>query len=76
MITRHHCKCQGLGHIPSDCPNRKVISLTEWESVKEEDKEEEEEETESPEEEETGADEGKMLVLRQALSTQTSEKDE
>jgi len=35
-----------------------------------------EEEEESPEEEVAGADEGKMLVLQRALSTQKSEKDE
>ena len=80
MSTRRCFKCQGLGHIASDCPNRKVITLAEWESVKEEEKDEEEEEAvaeeeENPEEEVTGADEGEMLVLRRALSTQRSEKD-
>ena len=81
MSTRCCFKCQGLGHLASDCPNRKVISLGEWESVKQEEKKEEDEETveeeeESLEEEVTGVDEGEMLVLRWALSTQKSEKDE
>jgi len=35
-----------------------------------------EEEEENLEEEVTGADEGEILVLRRALSTQKSEKDE
>jgi len=37
-------KCQGLGHIVTDCPNRKVITLAEWEAVKEGDLEDEKEE--------------------------------
>jgi len=58
-----------LGHTAFDCPNRKVITLAEWQSVKEEEKEEEEEEAvegeeEDLEEEVTGADEAEMLVLR------------
>ena len=69
MSTRHCFKCQGLGHTAFDCPNRKVITLAEWQSVKEEEKEEEEEEAvegeeEDLEEEVTGADEAEMLVLR------------
>jgi len=73
MSTWRYFKFQGLGHIPSDCPNRKVISLAECESLKKEKEEEEdeavEEEEESPEEEVTRVDEGEMLVLRRALST-------
>ena len=80
MNTRRCFKCQGFGHIASNCLKQKVISLAEWESSNGEEKEEEEEETvedeeESPEEEVTGADEGNMLVLWQALRTQKSEKD-
>jgi len=37
-------KCQGLGHVATNCPNRKVIILVEWEAVKEEEKEVEPEE--------------------------------
>ena len=49
--------------------------------MKEEENEGEEEqdvekEEESPKEEVTGANEGEMLVLRRALNTQKSEKDE
>jgi len=29
-------KCQGFGQLPSDCVNRKVITLAEWTSTKEE----------------------------------------
>jgi len=46
-------KCQGLGHVAADCPNRRVITLAEWDAVKEEVVEEETEESvEIPEEEE------------------------
>ena len=42
----------GLGHIATDCPNRKVITLAEWEAVKEEEKDvESQEELEGDEEE-------------------------
>ena len=30
-------KCQGLGHIDSECPNKKVIALIEEDEAKEED---------------------------------------
>jgi len=41
-MSNHRCfKCQGLGHIASECPNRKVIALAEWAAVKEDFEEEE-----------------------------------
>ena len=33
-------KCQGLGRITSECPNRRIISLAEWKANKEEEEEE------------------------------------
>ena len=51
MSARRCFKCQGLGHIASDCPNRKVITLAEWETMKEEEKEDVEEESVEEEEE-------------------------
>jgi len=74
MNPRRCFKCQGLGHIATDCPNRWVITLAEWDAVKEEVAEEEKEESvEATEEEEeeiiAEADEGEMLVLRRALSS-------
>jgi len=57
-----------LGRIDSDWQNRKVITLAEWEYIKEDDEKEGREESmedeESPKEEVTRADEGEMLVLR------------
>ena len=58
-----------------------MITLAEWDAVKEEVVEEEKEESiEIPEEEEeeviAEADEGEMLVLRRALSSQKGEQDE
>ena len=74
-------KCQGLGHIAAECPNRRVITLAKWEAVKEESAEEEKEEfDEGLEEEEeefiAGANEGEMLVLRRALSSQKGDQEE
>ena len=81
MSNRRCFKCQGLGHIASDCPNRKVITLAEWTNVKEvfEEEHEEEEEPESEEaqeEVEEEADDGEMLVLRRVLNGQKNTKDE
>jgi len=44
MSARRCFKCQGLGHIALDFPNRKVITLVEWDSVSEDEEEEENEE--------------------------------
>ena len=53
MNSRRCYKCQGLAHIATDCPNQKVITLVEWDAVKDELAEEEkEEDVESQEEEE------------------------
>jgi len=81
MNPRRCLKCQGLGHIAVVCPNRTVITLAEWDAVKEEVAEEEKEESvEATEEGEeqiiAKADEGKMLVLRSALSSQKREQEE
>jgi len=72
-------KCQGLGHIASECPNRRIISLAEWETNKEEEEEEDrvlclmEEDQEEVVEE---ADDGKLLVIRRALSGLKDDKEE
>jgi len=81
MNPRRCFKCQGLGHVATDCPNRRVITLAEWDAVKEEVAEEEKEESiEILEEEEeeiiAEADEGEMLVLRRTLSTQKGDQEE
>jgi len=60
-----------VGSHSFDCPNRKVITLAKQNSVRDEDEEEEkgknlEEEEESPGEGVIEADDGEMLVLRQA----------
>jgi len=66
-------KCQGFGHIASDCPNRKVLTLVEYQAPKEAEIGEEvsekeihlmEYEDECVEE----SDEGEVLLLRRALS--------
>jgi len=76
---RRSFKCQGLGHIASECPNKRIISLAEWEENKEENEEEDhgltmmEEDQEEVVEE---ADEGELLVLRRAMSGLKGEKEE
>jgi len=69
MSARRCFKCQGLGHIATSCPNHKVITLVEWETVKEEEKEPElEAELEGDEEESQDEylavpGEGEMLIF-------------
>jgi len=53
MSNRRCFKRQGLGHIASECPNRKVITLTEWAAVKEDFEDEEKACESEPELEET-----------------------
>ena len=65
-------KCQGLGHIASECPNRRIVSLAEWEANKEEEEEEDRllcvKEEILEEEVVEEADEGELLVIRRTLS--------
>jgi len=66
-------RCQGLGHIASECPNKRVVTLTEYQASFEELEEEEEDEREvllgeNIEEVEEGPDEGEMLMLRSVMS--------
>jgi hypothetical protein len=69
--SRKCFKCHGFGHIASDCPNRKIISLVEEEL---EDNAEEQVEEES-EEELTYADQGESLVIRRLLRSTYAEDD-
>ena len=78
MSNRRCFKCQGLGHIASECPNRRIISLAEWDTSREEEEEEEKELYLMEEQEEVveEADEGELLVLRRALSSQKGALEE
>jgi len=68
--TRRCFRCQGLGHIASECPNKRVVTLAEYQASFEEEMEEEKELylNETLEEVEEGPDEGELLVVRRALS--------
>ena len=74
MDAKRCFRCQGLGHIASECPNRRVVTLAEYQAaceVMEEGEEEGSKEmflTKDMEEYEEGLDEGEMLVVRRALS--------
>jgi len=62
-----------LGHIASECPNKRVVTLAKYQASFEELEEEEEEEKEvylgdQMEEVEEGPGECEMLVIRRALS--------
>jgi hypothetical protein len=65
-------KCQGFGHISSNCPNRKMISLVEEDL---EDDVEDEPVDEGSEEEWTYADQGESLVIRRILKSTYIEQD-
>jgi len=75
-------KCQGLGDIAQEFANKKVITMAEWATVKEEFEEEEMTCESEPELEETQdevseeADEGEFLVLRRVPSNQRGVQDE
>ena len=80
---RRRCyRCQGFGHIASDCPNKRVITLIEYRGLEEEERMEEENEKElhlAMDEEEyvEEADDGELLVIRRTLSGQRgSSQDE
>jgi len=70
------CKCQGRGHIASQCPNRNIMIMFpngEIESEDEVDKNEDEVEHPSENEEEVEfAVEGEMLVVKRSLNSQNS----
>ncbi|KAI6680979.1 hypothetical protein NL676_034860 [Syzygium grande] len=68
-------KCQGYGHIASECPNRRTITLKEVEETNVEedepiwDSDEEEEYVEQP-------DDGELLVIRKSLSSNMASMEE
>ena len=79
LNPRRCFKCQGLGHIASECPNRRIISLVEWEVNKEEEEREDRMvclKEEEPEEVVEVADEGEMLMMRRVMSGLKEEKEE
>ena len=69
-------KCRGLGHIAFECPNRRIVSLAEWEANKEEEEKEDRalclmEESQEEEQEEVvdQPDDGKVLVRQSSCWT-------
>jgi len=62
---RRCLKCQGLGHLATDCPNSKIITLAEWEANIEVELEEKIEEKNGDVFEEVviEADEGEILAM-------------
>jgi hypothetical protein len=68
--TNRRCfKCQGFGHIASDCPNRKMVTLVEEDMVMEDEDDFSPETNEhvAEEEEITYADRGEALVVQRSL---------
>ncbi|EOX92171.1 Gag-pol polyprotein-like protein [Theobroma cacao] len=76
-VNKKCFKCQGFGHIASDCSNRRIISLVEeedyanWEKLKPVYDEYDDEEIE-----EVSADHGEALIVRRNLNTAMMTKDE
>ena len=71
-------RCQGLGHIASECPNKRVVTLVEYQTHEEEMEEEGGKEVcfnEPIEEVEEGPDEGELLVVRKVLSGLASQHE-
>ena len=70
LQLRRCLKCQGLGHLGTDYPNSKVITLEERKTVREEENQEEkkmqlvEEPKQELEEIEEKANEGEILVFK------------
>ena len=79
--TRRCFRCQGLGHIASECPNKRVVTLVEYQAYVEEGMEEEGEGekelylNEPLEEVMEGSNEGKLLVVRRVLSGLATQED-
>ena len=74
MDKRRLFRCQGLTHIVSECPNKRVVSLAEYQASLEEPEEEKEGGHKELylnchfEEVEGGLNERELLVIRRALS--------
>ncbi|KAL5823431.1 hypothetical protein ACOSQ4_021331 [Xanthoceras sorbifolium] len=72
-------KCQGFGHIASECPNHKIISLVEEDGVKDDlapELKEDEYENEEIMEGVTYGDNGASLVIQRSLSVIKEEEEE
>jgi len=77
---RRRSWCQGLGHIASECPNKRIVTLAEYQASLEEFEEKEEGVkevclNEPIEEVKEGLDEGDLLVIRRALSGLVSQDE-
>lgn len=75
-------KCQGFGHIASNCPNRRTITIIRGEAYEVSDEEETREEPEGEyntdpiyDEEVTVADHGESLVIRRSLHTMANKEE-
>ncbi|KAJ0454022.1 putative nucleotidyltransferase, Ribonuclease H [Helianthus annuus] len=74
-VPRRCFRCQGLGHIASECPTKRIVSLAEFELARGYEFESDSATLPTPllaeeeEEEVTGPDEGPCLVVRRTLST-------
>ncbi|GJS90945.1 transposon ty3-I gag-pol polyprotein [Tanacetum coccineum] len=71
-------RCQGLGHIASECPNKRLVTLTDFEIAEGYDfgveTSDDQVRTGDPDEEVVGPDVGELLVVRRALSMSTCTK--
>ncbi|KAL0439530.1 UNVERIFIED_CONTAM: Retrovirus-related Pol polyprotein from transposon.6 [Sesamum latifolium] len=68
-------KCQGRGHIASECPNRRTMIFNNHGELEIEGESTDKEESSQEDGDGEYAEEGEALVTRRALSAQTLEKD-
>ncbi|XP_031387093.1 uncharacterized protein LOC116200384 [Punica granatum] len=74
-ISKQCFKCRGFGHIASECPNRKIISLVEETNDEPVYDTYDDEENEVEQEEVTYGDQGKALVVLRILKSAHVEDD-
>ncbi|PKI52817.1 hypothetical protein CRG98_026765 [Punica granatum] len=74
-ISKQCFKCRGFGHIASECPNRKIISLVEEANDEPVYDTYDDEENEVEQEEVTYGDQGKALVVQRILKFAHVEDD-